>query len=131
MNEFVLDSLVVGTVKEIRSYGAIISFPENREGLLHIKEVSDSFIVNLKTYLQENVEIRLRIIEISDTNGFLKLSLKSVPFTERIYFHKEGRSKDVLEDVNFSPLEKALPQWINEAKENISNIENGDEHLND
>lgn len=122
MNEFILNAIVEGTITDIRPYGALISFPENRTGLLHIKQISDAYISNINTYLQVNAHIKVRIIEIDETNGFLKLSLKSVPHTERILFTRDKATlKGNPIQVDFSPLEKALPLWIEEAKKEIEN----------
>jgi len=46
MNIYELNEIVEGTITEIRPYGAIITFPENRTGLLHIKQISDAYISN-------------------------------------------------------------------------------------
>ena len=56
---------------------------------LHIKQISDSYISNINTYLQDGALIKVRIIEIDEKNGFLKLSLKSVPLNERTVFAKK------------------------------------------
>lgn len=122
VNNFVLDELVVGTITDIRPYGALIYFEENRKGLLHIKQISDSYISNIKTYLKINSSIKVRIIEIDETNGFLKLSLKSVPHSERIIFDKEkGESNINPTQIDFTMLKEALPVWIDKAMEEINN----------
>ena len=120
MNEFVLNAIVEGTITDIRPYGALISFPENRTGLLHIKQISDAYISNINTYLKVSANIKVRIIEIDDINGFLKLSLKSVPHNERILFMRDKNTSKINPiQVDFSPLEKALPKWIEEAIKEI------------
>lgn len=120
MNKFVQNAVVEGTITDIRPYGALISFPENRTGLLHIKQISDAYISNINTYLKVNANIRVRIIEIDDVNGFLKLSLKSVPHHERILFMRDKNTAKINPiQVDFTALEKALPQWIEEAIKEI------------
>ncbi len=113
MNVYEINEIVEGTITEIRPYGALITFPNDRKGLLHIKQISDAYISNINTYLQADSQIKVRIIEIDELNGFLKLSLKSVPHNERIIFEREKREPSINPaQQDFSPLEEALPQWI-------------------
>lgn len=122
MNTYELNEIVEGTISEIRPYGAIITFPDGRDGLLHIKQISDAYISNIYTYLQLDAQIRVRIIEIDESNGFLKLSLKSVPYDERIIFERDKKAMNINPaQQDFSALEEALPGWIAKAMEEIEN----------
>lgn len=124
MNVYTLNEIIEGTISEIRPYGALISFPGGRTGLLHIKQISDAYISNINTYLQNGAQIRVRIIEIDPLNNFMKLSLKTVPQNERIVFERDKKNNDAIDlQVDFTPLEKALPEWINKA---IKEIEDND-----
>lgn len=120
MNKYELNAIVEGTITEIRPYGALITFPDGRTGLLHIKQISDAYISNINTYLQNGAQIKVRIIEIDPLNNFLKLSLKSVPQNERIMFERDKKSAALNEtQVDFTALEKALPGWIEKAIKEI------------
>ena len=122
MNIYELNEIVEGTITEIRPYGAIITFPDERTGLLHIKQISDAYISNINTYLQIDAKIKVRIIEIDEHNGFLKLSLKSVPFNERIIFERDKKTTNINPaQTDFSALEAALPKWIAKAIKETEN----------
>ncbi|MGI6735551.1 MAG: General stress protein 13 [Tenericutes bacterium ADurb.Bin239] len=122
MNVYELNEIVEGTITEIRPYGAIITFGEDRAGLLHIKQISDAYISNINTYLQLNAQIKVRIIEIDENNGFLKLSLKSIPYSERIIFERDKKPTQINPaQTDFSALEEALPLWIKNTIEEIEN----------
>ncbi|MDY0214949.1 MAG: S1 RNA-binding domain-containing protein [Bacilli bacterium] len=122
MNNYEINEIVEGTIREIRPYGALITFPDDRSGLLHIKQISDAFISNINTYLQVNAQIKVRIIEIDKLNGFLKLSLKSVPHNERVQFDRSKRETTINpSQTDFSALEKALPEWIENTLKEIDN----------
>ena len=122
MNNYEINEIVEGTIREIRPYGALITFPDDRSGLLHIKQISDAFISNINTYLQVNAQIKVRIIEIDKLNGFLKLSLKSVPNNERVQFDRSKRETTINpSQTDFSALEKALPEWIENTLKEIDN----------
>lgn len=120
MNIYEVNEIVEGTISEIRPYGALISFPNERKGLLHIKQVSDAYISNINTYLQVDSQIKVRIIEIDKLNGFLKLSLKSVPHTERLIFERNKKETTINPaQKDFTPLGEALPKWIKNTLKEI------------
>lgn len=122
MNVFALGKLVEGTILEIRPYGAIISFENERKGLLHITQVSDSYVSNLETYLQLGAQIKVEIIEINEENGFLKLSLKTVLPHDRIRFNRPKKRNPVdPELIDFSPLAAKLPTWLEQAVKELDN----------
>lgn len=123
MEKYNVNDLIVGTITEIRSYGAIVTFANDYTGFLHIKQISDSYISNLKTYLKLHSEIRVRITEKNDEDKFMRLSLKDVPHEERIVFARKKEYPNVqqIADVDFSILERKLPDWIKEALEEINN----------
>lgn len=121
-NNYSLNEIVQGTIAEIRPYGALLTFPDNRSGLLHIKQISDSYISNINTYLQIGADIKVRIIEIDQINGFLKLSLKTVPHNERIVFERDKNQPAINpSQVDFHALEEALPHWIEQTIKEIDN----------
>ncbi len=122
MNVYEIDAIVEGTIAEIKSYGAFLSFEDGRKGLLHIKQISDSYISNINTYLQDGATIKVRIIEIDEKNGFLKLSLKSVPVHERTVFAKTNKTSAINPaQVDFSTFKEKLPHWIEETLKEIEN----------
>ena len=122
MNIYELKEIVEGTITEIRPYGAIITFPENSTWLFQIKQIIDAYISNINSYLQLYAQIKVRIIEIDEHNGFLKLSLKSVPYNERIIFERDKKATNINPaQTDFSALEKALPLWIEKAIKEAQN----------
>ncbi len=122
MNVYEIDAIVEGTISEIKSYGAFLSFEDGRSGLLHIKQISDSYISNINTYLKDGASIKVRIIEIDEKNGFLKLSLKTVPVHERTVFAKNKNISQINPaQVDFSTLKEKLPLWIDEALKEMEN----------
>lgn len=74
--EYNIGDIIVGTVKEIRPYGAIISFNDEFEGLLHISEISDRYVSDINYFCEVNKNIAVKIIDINEFNNFMRLSLK-------------------------------------------------------
>ena len=48
MAEYKVGNIVKGTVSGIETYGAFINFDEYYSRLIHISEISDNFVKNIK-----------------------------------------------------------------------------------
>lgn len=68
-------SIVEGKVTGITKYGAFVALPEGKTGMIHISEVSAEFVREIRDFLTENQQIRVKIINI-DESGKIALSLK-------------------------------------------------------
>ena len=73
-------ALEVGTIAEgivsgITSFGAFISLPGNVVGLVHISEVADAYVKDVKDYLKEQDKVLVKVITI-DAKGKIGLSIK-------------------------------------------------------
>jgi len=67
----------VGTVVKIVDFGAFVSFDNGKEGLVHISEIAEERVKNVKDYLVEGEEVDIKVIGIDD-RGKIKLSMKAV-----------------------------------------------------
>ena len=80
--EFTVGTLLEGKVKSITKFGAFILLPENRTGMVHISEVSNSYVSDIHDHLHEGDSVRVRIIGIDDA-GKISLSIKRAQEQER------------------------------------------------
>lgn len=76
----VVGELVVATIKRIESYGAYVSLDEydNREGLLHISEISSTWVRNIRNHVREGQKVVLQVLRVDPTRGQIDLSLRRV-----------------------------------------------------
>ena len=63
-----------GKVKTITNFGAFITLPENKTGLVHISEVSNTFVSDIRQHLTEGQDVKVMII--GTENGKINLSIK-------------------------------------------------------
>lgn len=80
MNKYADGDIINGTVTGIESYGIFLVFDDNKSGLIHISEISDSFVNNIYDYARVGDCMKAKIIGCDD-NGHYKLSIK--PFNEK------------------------------------------------
>jgi S1 RNA binding domain protein len=68
-------TVVEGVVSGITNFGAFISLPGNVTGLVHISEVADAYVKDVKDYLKEQDKVMVKIINV-DPKGKIGLSIK-------------------------------------------------------
>ncbi len=73
--EFGVGSILEGKVSGITKFGAFVSLPEGKSGLVHISEISYTYVSDVKDHLKEGQQVKVKVIGI-DENGRINLSIK-------------------------------------------------------
>ena len=73
--EFGVGSIVEGKVSGITKFGAFVSLPENKSGLVHISEIAYSYVNDVNEHLKVGDQVKVKVIGIDDT-GRINLSIK-------------------------------------------------------
>ena len=73
--EFGVGSILEGKVTGITKFGAFVSLPEGRSGLVHISEIAYSYVNEVSEHLQEGQEVKVKVINIDQSNR-INLSIK-------------------------------------------------------
>lgn len=68
-------TVLEGTVRSIASFGAFINLPEGKTGLVHISEVSRSYVTDIHQHLSEGQAVKVKVLN-TDERGRLSLSIK-------------------------------------------------------
>ena len=76
-------TIVEGTVVKITNYGAFVELPDGKSGLVHISEIADTYVKDVKDYLKEQEKVKVKILGLNE-KGKLDLSVKqALPPEER------------------------------------------------
>jgi S1 RNA binding domain protein len=67
-------NIVEGRVSGITNFGAFIQLPEGKTGLVHISEIAEEYVKDIKNHLKENQEVKVRVLSMD--NGKISLSIK-------------------------------------------------------
>lgn len=73
--DLAVGSIVDGKVTGITKFGAFVALPEGKSGMVHISEVASSFVNDIKDFLQEGQQVKVKVIGI-DQAGRINLSIK-------------------------------------------------------
>ena len=72
--EFTVGAIFDGKVKTITNFGAFIALPENKTGMVHISEVANTFVSDIRQHLTEGQDVK--VVVIGTENGKINLSIK-------------------------------------------------------
>ena len=72
--ELTVGTVLEGKVKTITNFGAFIALPENKTGMVHISEVANTYVSDIRAHLTEGQDVK--VVIIGNENGKINLSMK-------------------------------------------------------
>ena len=70
-------SVVEGIVTGITNFGAFVELPGGKVGLVHISEVADVYVRDVKDFLKERDKVKVKVLTVDD-RGKIGLSIKQL-----------------------------------------------------
>lgn len=77
--ELTVGAILDGKVKSITNFGAFITLPENKTGLVHISEVANTYVSDVRQHLTEGQDVKVMVL--SAEPGKINLSIKRLEQT--------------------------------------------------
>lgn len=72
--ELTVGAILEGKVKTITNFGAFVALPENKTGMVHISEVANTYVSDIRQHLTEGQDVKVMVI--GTDNGKINLSIK-------------------------------------------------------
>ena len=72
--ELTVGAVLEGKVKSITNFGAFVALPENKTGMVHISEVANAYVSDIRQHLTEGQDVKVMVIGAE--NGKINLSIK-------------------------------------------------------
>ena len=106
--ELTVGAVLEGKVKSITNFGAFVALPENTTGMVHISEVANAYVSDIRQHLTEGQDVKVMVI--GTENGKINLSIKRLePKPQREnnggFQRREGGSFQRREGGNFQRRE--------------------------
>jgi S1 RNA binding domain protein len=113
-------NIIEGTVINITNFGAFIDV-EGKTGLVHISEVADTFVKDIREHLKEQDKVKVKVISVDD-NGKISLSIKqalpqkkSVKPVEIDWVTEKGRA-------NTANFEDIMSKFLKDSEERMQDV---------
>ena len=140
--ELTVGAILEGKVKTITNFGAFIALPDNKTGLVHISEVANTYVSDIRQHLTEGQDVKVTVISLE--NGKINLSIKRLQPREprkdapqRREFAREQRPQSQNRPAPVQPaapktadqlFEEKLKQFMAESDSKISSMKQYSEH---
>ena len=72
--ELTVGAILEGKVKSITNFGAFVSLPESHTGMVHISEVANSYVSDIRQHLTEGQDVKVMVIGVEGNK--INLSIK-------------------------------------------------------
>ena len=109
-------TVLEGVVVKITHYGAFVELPDGKSGLVHISEIADTYVKDVRDYLKEQERIKVKVLGYN-VKGKLDLSVKqALDPSER---QARARSK--------ATFEEKLTRFMKESEERLLDLKRNTE----
>ena len=136
--ELTVGAVLEGKVKSITNFGAFISLPENRTGLVHISEVANTYVSDVRQHLTEGQDVKVKVLSAED--GKINLSIKRLEARPQRDFNGPRREGAPGRPANAAPtpppapktadqlFEEKLKAFMSESDSKISSLRQYSDH---
>jgi S1 RNA binding domain protein len=139
--ELTVGAVLEGKIKSITNFGAFVALPENKTGMVHISEVANAYVSDIRQHLTEGQDVKVVVIGLE--NGKVNLSIKRLeakPAREnapRREFQGSDRPRQSRPAAPVDPpapktadqlFEEKLKQFMAESDSKISSLRQHENH---
>jgi ribosomal protein S1 len=83
------EQVLTGKVVRLESFGAFVDIGAERDGMVHVTEMSQGYVGSPSDVVSVGEEIRVRVLEIDPRRGRISLSMKDLPGDEYGWYDEE------------------------------------------
>ncbi|MFH1184796.1 MAG: 30S ribosomal protein S1 [Chloroflexota bacterium] len=113
-SKYHVGQLVKGKVTKLASFGAFVEIEEGIDGLVHISQVSDERVQNIKDVLAPGQEVEARIVKIDPVERRIGLSIKAAKLPEEEFKIDEEMLKGLAPGEDLVDLAGAFDEALGE-----------------
>lgn len=114
-------SVLEGTITGITNFGAFVQLPGGKVGLVHISEVANEYVKDIKDFIKEQDQVKVKVLSI-DPNGKISLSIRQLqpPPPPKPVFREERRP--MVNRVPEVTFEDKISKFLKDSDERISEV---------
>ncbi len=116
-----IGSEVDGKITGITKYGAFIDLGEGKTGLVHISQVSDSYVTDINQHLKIGETVKVKIMGLVK-EGKYDLSIKMVGKTAPVAMPERRRKEPSKERPIPGSFEDKITQFLKDSEERLVDL---------
>ncbi|MCA0986589.1 S1 domain-containing post-transcriptional regulator GSP13 [Guptibacillus algicola] len=123
--QYNVGDIVEGKVTGIKPFGAFVAIDNQKQGLVHISEISHGYVKEIEEHLSVGDEVKVKVLNIEEDSGKISLSIRATqPKPERQEKKPRpasGGNKKPQQQASspqgFNTLEDKLKDWLKESND--------------
>ena len=112
-----IGSEIEGKVTGIANFGAFIELPEGNTGLVHISQISDSYVTDISKHLKVGDVVKVRVLGVAK-EGKYDLSIKQVG--KPSWQQRRRRPKEEKEGPAPGSFEDKITRFLKQSEEKLT-----------
>ncbi len=120
LDQYTVGDIIEGKVTGIKPFGAFVAIDDEHQGLVHISEISHSFVKDINDILSVGDTVKVKILKVEEDSKKISLSIRQTEETpERRPAPKRPTVSKQQSDnkPGFNTLEQKLKDWLKESNE--------------
>ena len=128
--ELTVGDILEGKIKTITNFGAFVALPEGKTGMVHISEVANAYVSDIRQHLSEGQDVK--VVVIGNENGKINLSIKRLEARAQRPADARPAARPARRDVAPTPppapktadqlFEEKLKAFMSESDSKLSSI---------
>lgn len=115
MSSFEVGSVVEGTVSGLTNFGAFVLLPNGKTGLVHISEVAQGFVKDIREHLQEQQKVQVKVVSVEGHKIALSIRQASPTFQPA----PPGRSRERRASGSF---EDKMARFLRDSEDRLGDL---------
>lgn len=118
-------SIVEGKVTRITNFGAFVELEEGKVGLIHISEVADVYVNDVRDFLSEGDKVQVKVVGIDGNKIALSLKqAKPKPPENEVQSFKQNRRGDFRKPQRqlSASFEDKLSKFLKDSDERLTDL---------
>ncbi|MDO4816589.1 MAG: S1 RNA-binding domain-containing protein [Bacillota bacterium] len=110
--------ILEGKVTGITKFGAFVSLPGGKTGLVHISEIANGFVENVSQYVQNGMTVKVKVLGINGDK--INLSMKKAVEQPKARQSVEQPRREKRENSENQGFEDKLKKFMQESDSRIA-----------
>lgn len=121
-----------GVVTGITKFGCFVAFDGDKSGMVHISEVSNTFVNDINDAVAVDQQVKVKVIKI-DEQGRINLSIKKAePRPERTQKHRDKQDfhytpKKKVVNMDEMTFEEKMKAFMSNSQERLTDVKHSNE----
>lgn len=127
-NDIVPGNIIEGKVQGITKFGAFIELPGGMVGLVHISEIADTYVKDVKDFIKEGDSVKVKVLNVAGKKIGLSIKQAAPPkkperpvAPPRAASNPRGNSGRA---DNFATLDDKIARFLKESDERMQPLKN-------